>query len=99
MEEFITVQKYAALHRLSIHTVIKKTMSGELPSFEKEENGKKTIYIRYGGKTDSAVTAEPQASKDDEDCIDYKKEYEELHKEYLLLKTKYEKLLQQLQNV
>lgn len=91
MEEFITVQKYAAQHRLSIHAVVKKTMNGELKSIEKEENGKKTLYVR-------CVPAAPQpkieAVENDADEIDYKKAYEDLHREFLLLKTKYEKLLQ-----
>lgn len=90
MEEFITVQKYAALHRLSIHNVVKKTMNGELKSIEKEENGKKTLYVH-------CVPAAPQpkieAVVSDADEIDYKKAYEDLNQEFLLLKTKYEKLL------
>lgn len=91
MEEFITVQKYAALHRLSIHTVVKKTMNGELKSIEKEENGKKTLYVRCVPPV-SQPKIETVASDADE--IDYKKAYEDLNREFLLLKTKYEKLLQ-----
>lgn len=96
MENFITAQKYAALHRISIHSVIKKTLSGELPSFEKTENGKKTIYVQYGDepstpKSEPSVITKPFEGEE----IDYKKAYEDLHKEYLILKTRYEKLLQE----
>ncbi|MBN2870875.1 MAG: hypothetical protein JXK04_07980 [Campylobacterales bacterium] len=94
MEELITVQKYASKYRLSIHNVIKKTMSGELATVEKEENSKKVTYIVLNPET----THEPAPSADasptlHEDEIDYQKAYEDLHKEYLVLKTKYEKLL------
>jgi hypothetical protein len=91
MEEFITVQKYAALHRLSIHNVVKKTMNGELKSIEKEENGKKTLYVRC---VPLAPQPKIEAVASDADEIDYKKAYEDLNQEFLLLKTKYEKLLQ-----
>lgn len=94
MEHLVTVQKYASEHRLSIHAVIKKTMNGELKSVEKEENGKKQLYILLSG--DVPVSNEPpkenpEPSLDEE--IDYKKAYDDLHKEYLILKTRYEKLL------
>lgn len=91
MEEFITVQKYAALHRLSIHAVVKKTMNGELKSIEKEENGKKMLYVRC---VPAASQPKIETVASDADEIDYKKAYEDLHREFLLLKTKYEKLLQ-----
>lgn len=90
MENFIPIQKYAALHRQSVHSVIKKTMSGELPSFEKEENGKKVIYVRYD---DAAPEPKYEAKAADEEEIDYKAAYEALHKEYLVLQTKYKKLV------
>lgn len=91
--ELITIQKYAAKNRLSIHTVIKQTMNGELPTLVKEENGKEITYIvlnPIGG--DQTVQADKQPVSDEIE-IDYKKEYEALHKEFLILKTKYEKLL------
>jgi len=90
MENFITVQKYAAMHRQSVHTVIKKTMSGELPSVEKEENGKKVIYVRYDENT---PVSKDEPVQIDESEIDYKKAYEELNKQYLILKTRYQQLL------
>jgi len=86
--ELISIQKYAAKNRLSIHTVIKKTMNGELPTHLQEENGKEVTYIIL---SKSKQPLSPTAQSDE---IDYKKEYESLHKEYLILKTKYEKLLQ-----
>lgn len=90
MEELLTIQKYAATHRQSIHNVIKKTMNGELKTVVKEENGKEVTYIL------ASPDVNPQASTvtlSEEGEIDYQKEYEVLHKKYLILKTKYEKLL------
>jgi len=84
------------MNRLSIHTVVKKTMNGELPTVTKEENGKEVTYIVMS-PSEAKKTPRPSAERcesDDEIEIDYKKEYETLHKEYLILKTKYEKLLQ-----
>lgn len=93
-ENFITIHKYAALHRLSLHTVIKKTMSGELPSVEKEENGRKVVYVRYEKNAPALQQETPQEISED---IDYKKAYEDLHKEYLILKTKYQKMVEMLE--
>lgn len=92
---FMTIQKYAALNRMSIHTVVKKTMNGELTTVEKEENGKKTTYIivQPSDSQKNSETAVITHNTDEEIEIDYKREYETLHKEYLILKTKYEKLL------
>ncbi len=94
MEELISVQKYASKYRLSIHNVIKKTMSGELATVEKEENGKKVTYILLNPETahERVPAADPSATPR-ADEIDYQKAYEELHKEYLILKTRYDKLL------
>ncbi len=92
--ELITIQKYAAKKRLSIHNVVKKTMNGELQTVVKEENGKEVTYIVL---TPSVQNTPVEASNPDTEEtieIDYKKEYEALHKEYLILKTKYEKLLE-----
>ncbi|MDD5051512.1 MAG: hypothetical protein PHO27_02125 [Sulfuricurvum sp.] len=90
--ELISIQKYAAKNRLSIHTVIKKTMTGEIPSVVKEENGKEVTYIVM-----NFTSVQPQINTNDtvheEYEIDYKKAYEDLNKEYLILKTKYERLL------
>jgi len=95
MEELMSVQKYASTYRLSIHNVIKKTMSGELKTVEKEENGKKLTYIVLNPETAYKETQQtPASATNEEDEIDYKKAYEDLHKEYLVLKTRYEKLLQ-----
>lgn len=91
MEELITIQKYAATHRQSIHNVIKKTMNGELKTVVKEENGKEVTYIAPSSSKNTQTAAE-ELSQDDE--IDYKKEYEALQTKYLILKTKYEKLLE-----
>jgi hypothetical protein len=95
MEDLMTIQKYASKYRLSIHNVIQKTMSGELATLEKDENGKKVTYIVLNPETAhiSAQSAKTSATSE-EDEIDYKKAYEDLNKEYLILKTKYEKLLQ-----
>jgi hypothetical protein len=93
MEELLTVQKYAATHRQTIHSVIKKTMNGELKTITKEGNGKEVVYIIMDTLAITGVSIIPQALDTDEDIIDYKKEYEALHKKYLILKTKYDKLL------
>lgn len=91
----ITIQKYAALNRMTIHAVVKKTMSGVLPTVEKEENGKKTTYIvmQPSDSQKHSETAPIRQSAEEDVEIDYRREYEALHKEYLILKTKYEKLL------
>ncbi|MDP2078065.1 MAG: hypothetical protein Q8J85_08440 [Sulfuricurvum sp.] len=94
MEELISIQKYASLNRLSTHAVIKKTMNGELQTVVKEENGKEVTYI-LNPKTEKKVIEAPLVEKaSDEECaIDYQKAYKDLNKEFLILKTKYEKLL------
>lgn len=94
MEELISIPKYASRYRLSIHNVVKKTMSGELATVEKEENGKQVTYILLNPETAhlQSQTSSPAAPTEAEE-IDYKKAYEDLHKEYLILKTQYEKLL------
>lgn len=88
--ELISIQKYAAKNRLSIHTVIKKTMNGELPTIVKDEDGKEVTYIVL---TEPKQPLPTPTSSEDFIEIDYKKAYEELNKEYLLLKTKYDMLL------
>lgn len=88
--ELITFQKYAGQHRISIHSVIKKTMNGELKTVVREENGKEVTYIALASSTE---VKQPVTPSEDTVEIDYKKEYDVLHKEYLILKTKYEKLL------
>lgn len=94
--ELLTIQKYASRHHISIFNVIKKTMNGELPTVVKEENGKEVTYILM-----NSSTAHPQneiCSNDHEEVeIDYKKAYEDLNKEYLILKTKYQKLIDMLE--
>lgn len=91
MEEFISIQKYAAQNRQSIHNVIKKTMNGELKTVIKEENGKEVTYII--ATPTNETTSFPTETSSDDMLIDYKKEYETLHREFLILKTKYERLL------
>lgn len=94
MEELLTLQKYASLNRLSTHAVIKKTMNGELQTVVKEENGKEVTYVLNPEIQKTAIEAPKLEKASDEECeIDYKKAYEDLNKEYLILKTKYEKLL------
>jgi hypothetical protein len=67
-------------------------MSGELPTVVKEENGKEITYIVMNPS--STQTKNDLNSSDSEAFeIDYKKAYEDLNKEYLILKTKYDKLL------
>ena len=94
VEELISIQKYASLYRLSTHAVIKKTMSGELQTVIKEENGKEITYI-LNPKIEKKIIEDSHPKENDEETItiDYKKEYEDLHKQYLILKTKYEKLV------
>lgn len=94
--DLISIQKYAAKHHISIFSVIKKTMNGELPTVVKEENGKEVTYIVM-----SPSSAQPKndlnRSNTEEVEIDYKKAYEDLNKEYLILKTKYQKLVEMLE--
>lgn len=94
--DLISIQKYAAKHHISIFSVIKKTMNGELPTVVKEENGKEVTYIVM-----SPSSAQPKndlnRSNSEEVEIDYKKAYEDLNKEYLILKTKYQKLVEMLE--
>lgn len=91
--ELMSIQKYAAKHHISIFNVIKKTMNGELPTLVKEENGKEVTYIVMN--TSIPQSNESSASNShQEDEIDYKRAYEELNREYLLLKTKYQKLIE-----
>lgn len=92
--ELMTIQKYAAKKRLSIHTVVKKTMNGELPIVTKEENGKEVTYIVITPSIQNNPSEASNHNTEERIEIDYKKEYEALHKEYLILKTKYEKLLE-----
>jgi hypothetical protein len=89
MQELMSIQKYASKHHISTFNVIKKTMSGELPTVVKEENGKEVTYIVMNG---SASQPQHETTCNEYD-IDYKKAYEDLNKEYLILKTKYDKLL------
>ena len=49
MQELMSIQKYASKHHISTFNVIKKTMSGELPTVVKEENGKEVTYIVMNG--------------------------------------------------
>lgn len=94
MEELLTVQKYASAHRQTIHSVIKKTMNGELKTVTKEENGKEVVYIVMETPAPQVPVTQQQSLQEDEDIIDYQKEYEALHKKYLILKTKYDRLLE-----
>jgi hypothetical protein len=92
LQELLTIQKYASKHHISVFNVIKKTMSGELPTVVKEENGKEITYIVVNPS--STQPKNNLNSTDNEEFeIDYKKAYEDLNKEYLILKTKYDKLL------
>jgi hypothetical protein len=92
MEELISIPKYAAQKRLSIHNVIKKTMNGELKTVVQKEGEKEVTYILPTPEEKPLPAS--TATLPEEDLIDYKKEYEALHKEFLILKTKYEKLCQ-----
>jgi len=84
-ETLIPLEKYAAMNRESIHKVIKKTMSGELQSVVKEENGRKKTYVVLSGNT----TSEPQRSAPEPKpaAVDYKEAYEALQKEMEALKA------------
>ena len=91
MEELISIPKYAAKNRLSIHTVIKKTMNGELQTIIQKEGDKEVTYILLSTSEEKSPPSSTVMLLEEE-LIDYKKEYEALHKEFLILKTKYEKL-------
>ena len=96
MQELISIQKYASKHHISTFNVIKKTMSGELPTVVKEENGKEVTFIVMNASS-SQPQREASNVNSEEFEIDYKKEYEALHKEYLILKTKYQKMIEMLE--
>jgi len=96
MQELLSIQKYASKHHISIFSVIKKTMNGELPTVVKEENGKEVTYIVMNPST-AQLQNEVHSNNHEEVEIDYKKAYEDLNKEYLILKTKYQKLLEMLE--
>lgn len=93
--ERLTIQKYAAMNRLSIHSVIKKTLSGELPTEVVEVDGKEVSYILIDDNKKPVAPEVSSSVETDEHEIDYKDAYEALHKEYLILQTKYNKLLSQ----
>jgi hypothetical protein len=95
--ELLTVQKYASKYRLSIHNVIKKTMNGELETLTREENGKEITYIVQNPSTVQPNNETPSHPDTEAVEIDYKKAYEDLHKEYLILKTKYQKMVEMLE--
>ena len=97
MEQLLTIQKYAAKHHISIFNVIKKTMSGELPTVVKEENGKEVTYIVMEPSSIPSTEKIVDTSTVETSEIDYKKAYEDLHQEYLILKTKYQKLIEMLE--
>jgi len=94
--ELISIQKYAAKHHVSIFSVIKKTMNGELPTLVKEENGKEVTYIVMNPSSPQPKNEINEPSNGEFE-IDYKKAYEDLNKEYLVLKTKYQKLVDMLE--
>lgn len=93
--ELISIQKYAAKHHISIFSVIKKTMNGELPTVVKDENGKEVTYIVMNPSSSSKSDVQNTTAEEFE--IDYKQAYEDLNKEYLILKTKYQKLVDMLE--
>lgn len=92
MQELLSIQKYASKHHISTFNVIKKTMSGELPTVVKEENGKEVTYIVMNSSSTQPKNDLNSAASEEFE-IDYKKAYEDLNKEYLILKTKYERVL------
>lgn len=97
MQELISIQKYAAKHHISIFNVIKKTMNGELPTVIKEENGKEVTYIALSPSSAHASIESQDIKREEAADIDYKKAYEDLNQEYLILKTKYQKLVDMLE--
>jgi len=94
--ELLSIQKYASKHHISTFNVIKKTMNGELPTLVKEENGKEVTYIVMNPAS-AQSKHEINEPSNEEFEIDYKKAYEDLNKEYLVLKTKYQKLVDMLE--
>lgn len=97
MQELMSIQKYASTYRISIFNVIKKMMNGELLTTVKEENGKEVTYIVLNPSSTQAQTTKDPAPLEECD-IDYKKAYEDLNKEYLILKTKYQKMVERLED-
>ena len=84
-ETMMSVEKYAAKHRLSIYTVIQKVNRGELPSTVEEKDGKKVTYVLLT-EEGAAPAAQPQPGSQEE--VDYKAAYEALQKEMAELREK-----------
>ena len=70
MQELLSIQKYASKHHISTFTVIKKTMSGELPTVVKEENGKEVTYIVM-----NASSSQPQREASNVDSEEFEIDY------------------------
>lgn len=99
METLLSLQKYAAKNRLSLHTVIKKTMNGELATVVKTEDGKEVTYICLPSSelsTSNRVIEEARITENE--TMDYEKAYKALHENYVILKTNYEALVQKCKN-
>lgn len=90
-QKLITIEKYAAMHRESIHSVIKKTMRGELQTKVEEEEGKKITYIVVSDIDDTRAPAKEETPQQPSEEIDYKAAFEALQKEMQALKERVEK--------
>lgn len=86
----IPLEKYAAMRRESIHTVIKKTMRGELQTVVEEKEGRKITYI-VTSETSAPRSEAKAPAQEPEEPVDYKAAYEALQKELQALKEKTEK--------
>ena len=92
-ETLITIEKYAAMKRESIHKVIKKTMRGELKTVVEEKDGRTITYIVMSGDAPAmpAPAAQSPSKAEPQEAIDYKAAYEALQKELQALKEKSDK--------
>lgn len=88
--DLIPLEKYAAMRRESIHSVIKKTMRGELKTKVEEKEGKNITYIVVSEDTPE-TQAKEEAPKQESEPFDYKAAFEALQKELQELKAKVEK--------
>jgi len=90
-KERMSVEKYAAQQRMSIHAVLKMTMRGALESEVEEIEGKKITYILLDAAPEPEAAQPQPAPEAPDEAFDCKAAYEALKKEVEALKQKLEK--------
>jgi hypothetical protein len=90
-ETLVPVEKYAAMHRMSIYKVIQMANRGALQAKIVEKEGKKVTYIVTSEDAATEVPKKAEAAAEAEEAIDYKEAYETLQKELQALKERMDK--------